>query len=250
MNNMVHFILQGKGGVGKSLIASLLTQHRIDSGCNTLPVDTDPVNKTLAAYKSLNVHEIHLLAKDSTNIDQSKFDKLIELILEHDGYEIIVDNGASSFIPLSSYLIENDVIHILHDNGVRIVIHVIISGESNLLTTLQGFKEIAEQFPIETDIVVWLNHYHGEIMSDGKPFEDMKVYKDNKHRVFGIITLPKQPDLFERDISTMQTQRLTFDEVASFKDGSIFGIMNKSRIHRFRKQVFSQLSVVFGGASG
>ena len=44
----VHMILQGKGGVGKSFIASLLAQHKIADHKSILCIDTDPVNATFA----------------------------------------------------------------------------------------------------------------------------------------------------------------------------------------------------------
>ena len=39
-----HFVLQGKGGVGKSFIASLITQYLTEKGRLEACFDTDPVN--------------------------------------------------------------------------------------------------------------------------------------------------------------------------------------------------------------
>ena len=45
----VHLSLQGKGGVGKSLVASLLAQYFRDrKGMSVRCIDADPVNQTLA----------------------------------------------------------------------------------------------------------------------------------------------------------------------------------------------------------
>ena len=47
----IHFILQGKGGVGKSFIASLLAQYLRDrKNGQVVCFDTDPVNPTLSRY--------------------------------------------------------------------------------------------------------------------------------------------------------------------------------------------------------
>jgi len=43
----IHFILQGKGGVGKSLIAALLAQYLHGRGLEVYCFDTDPINATL-----------------------------------------------------------------------------------------------------------------------------------------------------------------------------------------------------------
>ncbi|MBB4268183.1 CO dehydrogenase nickel-insertion accessory protein CooC1, partial [Roseospira visakhapatnamensis] len=42
----IHMTLQGKGGVGKSFIASLLAQHFLARGQAPICLDTDPVNQT------------------------------------------------------------------------------------------------------------------------------------------------------------------------------------------------------------
>jgi adenylylsulfate kinase-like enzyme len=47
----VHLSLQGKGGAGKSLIASFLAQYYEDRGINAVCVDTDPMNHTFAQYR-------------------------------------------------------------------------------------------------------------------------------------------------------------------------------------------------------
>ena len=44
----IHVSLQGKGGVGKSLIASVLAQYFITQGHRVQCIDTDPVNHTLS----------------------------------------------------------------------------------------------------------------------------------------------------------------------------------------------------------
>ena len=59
--NTIHLSLQGKGGVGKSLTASILAQYLISRGMAVRCVDTDPVNRTLTQYKRLDVQPLKLL---------------------------------------------------------------------------------------------------------------------------------------------------------------------------------------------
>jgi len=54
----VDFILQGKGGVGKSFIAVLLIQYYKLKGYDVRALDTDPVNNTLAGYTEFDV-DVH-----------------------------------------------------------------------------------------------------------------------------------------------------------------------------------------------
>ena len=48
----IHFVLQGKGGVGKSMIFSLFISDSCRSWHEVSAVDTDPVNATLKGLKS------------------------------------------------------------------------------------------------------------------------------------------------------------------------------------------------------
>ena len=65
MTKQVHFIMQGKGGVGKTLISTILTQYLLSIDKKVLCLDTDPVNKSFTRFKSLNVDSIPLLKNDS-----------------------------------------------------------------------------------------------------------------------------------------------------------------------------------------
>ena len=61
------------------------------------------------------------------NIDVRGFDALMERLLTEDG-TFVIDNGASTFIPLWSYIVENQVIEILRQAGKRLYVHTVITG--------------------------------------------------------------------------------------------------------------------------
>src|SRR5688572_24328409 len=106
IGNTIHLSLQGKGGVGKSLTASILAQYLICRGMSVRCVDTDPVNRTLSQYQGLEVQSLKLLRDGG--IDQRGFDSLIETIMTTEA-TFVVDNGASTFIPLWNYILENNI---------------------------------------------------------------------------------------------------------------------------------------------
>src|SRR5687767_9544314 len=97
--NQVHFILQGKGGVGKSLVAAMLAQYFRARNGSVKPFDTDPVNDTLSQYKGFETKRINILDEDTNTIDARVFDSLMEDLLSTDAV-CVVDNGASTFVPL------------------------------------------------------------------------------------------------------------------------------------------------------
>ncbi|WP_308620459.1 P-loop NTPase [uncultured Desulfovibrio sp.] len=75
----IHFILQGKGGVGKSMIAVMLCQTLRHFGKEVIAFDTDPVNATLAGFKEFNVTSLDVM--QDGNINPRKFDILLEALV-------------------------------------------------------------------------------------------------------------------------------------------------------------------------
>lgn len=234
-----HFILQGKGGVGKSLIAAVLAQYFNAGGDQPAKcIDTDPVNQTFTNYKALNASHIEVM--NGSKIDERNFDRMMERMLSEDGV-FVVDNGASSFVPLSNYLIENCAITMLQDAGREVFIHSVITGGQALEDTLAGFKTLAEQANSK-NLIVWLNEYYGAIEANDKTFVDMKAYKDHADKVRGIIRIAKRnQDTFGRDIEQMVAKKLTFQEAI---EGGDFALMAKQRIKTVQKDVFEQLARV------
>lgn len=110
----IHMVLQGKGGVGKSMITATLAQYKAAKGQKPLCVDTDPVNATFEEYKALNVRRLHIM--DGDEINTRHFDALVELIAPAEN-DVIIDNGASSFVPLSHYLISNQAPSLASGHG-------------------------------------------------------------------------------------------------------------------------------------
>ena len=230
-----HFVLQGKGGVGKSFVANLLAQSFIAKGTPALCIDTDPVNGTLHAFASLGVQRINILEGDEINTRQ--FDTLIELVAKSKT-DVIVDNGASSFVPLSHYLISNEVASILQELGHTVIIHTVITGGEMLMPTLAGFSSLVTQFPASVPFVVWLNPYHGVIDYEGKGFTDTKVYRENKARVAGIVQIPDvKKETFGIDIENMLKARHTFEQEQQAK-GVV--LMAKQRLKIFERKAFAR----------
>ncbi|HGN0313162.1 TPA: P-loop NTPase [Proteus mirabilis] len=235
----VHFTLQGKGGVGKSFVSSLIAQYLRASGNPVTVIDTDPVNATLAGYKAFNAERLELM--EGGSLIERNFDKLIEQVVEVDT-NFVIDNGAASFIPLSYYIAENDAINLIGENGKQVIIHTVITGGQAIRDTLAGFASLVEQMPGNAEIIVWLNEFFGDIEAEGKTFEEMKVYQQNKDRVRGIVRIARQTgSTFGEDVKLMLDSKLTFDEVATSED---FKLMAKSRLAKIKNSIFEQLAVV------
>ena len=217
-----------------ALVASILAQYFEHRGRNVQCFDIDSVNHTLSQYKALRHQRLDLLREGG--IDQRGFDALMERLLAEDG-TFVVDNGASTFIPLWNYILENNVVGILRDAGRRLYVHTVITGGQALLDTLNGFKSVTD-CTSEQNVIVWLNEYFGRIERDGKGFDEMGAYKAAEDKVCGSVHLIKRnQDTFGRDLEEVISRKLTLEE--AIRDGS-FSIMTKQRLRIVQPHWFEQ----------
>lgn len=244
----VHLILQGKGGVGKSLIAVLLAQYNQDKGNHVICIDTDPSNKTLAGYRALETVEIDLLVNKTDGdqkeqyIDNRLFDSIVEIIANNPDSDIIIDNGASSFFALCHYLNISGVMELLTEELEReVIIHTVIAGAGNLHDTVKGFDAIVSQFP-KQNFIVWLNEYFGEIKDGSLSFHEFEVYKKHYKSITAFLTLPTYaPNLHGLDFSLMLKNKMLFSE--AINDPST-PIVIKSRLKKIQKDYYTLLSAI------
>jgi hypothetical protein len=147
--------------------------------------------------------------------------------------------GATAFLPFWTFIVESDVISTLRAAGRRVYIHIPISGGDMLNDTLLGFQTLAET-AAEKSLVVWINEHFGEIERDGKTFDQMQVFLDNREKVLTSIGIPQRsPDLYGSDIRHMRERKLTFEEAISVDLD--FNIVEKWRLNRVRRELFEQL---------
>ena len=243
MANNIHFVLQAKGGVGKSFIAALLGQHYLSrDGEPAVCIDTDPANNTFSGYKRLGVRRVDILEPGSTSrVNPRAFDGLLNSIAQENS-DFIVDSGASSFLALNDYLLETRAIEALVELGKEVHLHTVITGGQALLDTLNGFDSLALNAPRVAKLEVWLNEYFGPIESEGKDFKQMAVYERHRDRVAHLVRVPKlNPYTSGKDLEIMIARKLTFAEAIA---GNAFGLMEKQRLRDIQKHLFAQLAVI------
>ena len=242
MHNTVHFILQGKGGIGKTLVSTILAQWLAGKDSDEFPLrcyDTDQENATFSRYKAMAVKHVPVMT-DSRNIDPKRFDALMIDLLEQEG-NCVVDNGANTFSPLMGYLLENDCFDLLKESGRTVYIHTIVGGGDTLHDTAMGFVSTAKS--TDVPLVLWENEHFGLLQSaTGKQFHDSATYAEHAGRVVGRVVLTQRnADTFGADIKKMNIARLTAEEVrASDK----FNVMEKQRIKVVFRDLFEQLDKV------
>jgi len=232
----VHFILQGKGGIGKSVVASWLAEFLIERGQPVRCIDGDPVNRSLSQHKAFPVEKLDLVNQDGV-LQRTRYDAIVERFAS-DNAVFVVDNGATVFLPLWTYIVETDMFSVLRQAGRQVYVHVPISGGEMLNDTLLGFKTLAESAP-ERNLVLWVNEYFGQVARDGKTFNQMQVYLDNQDKVLTSVGIPRRSaDTYGETVRTMREKKLTFAEAIASPE---FMLVQKSRLHIVRRELFEQL---------
>lgn len=236
--NTIHFVMMGKGGVGKSLIAVTLAQYlaKLERPLNC--VDLDPTSPTFKQFGALNVEHISI-ADNEANIDPTRFDILMENILKSDT-DWVIDTGAPTFLPLVNYLAANEVFSFLVESGRRVVIHSPLVGGVAMHETVSGLKAILQMS--DCPIVVWENEFFGPVALNGKRFIQTTGYEQFKSRVLGVVLLEKKDHkTAEADLRSMHARRLTWNE-ADEDDG--FMTMQRNRLKIMRRDIDGQLDKI------
>jgi hypothetical protein len=238
MKNSVHFVLQGKGGIGKTLVSSLLAQYIDEKFHGTLDCyDTDQENATFADYKAFNVKLVDVMNPDRT-INRKMFDKMLLEVFNSDK-NIVIDNGANTFSPLMSYLMENSFIDMMQDSGKKVYIHTIIGGGDNLKDTTAGFVSLAKQ--TKCPMVIWLNENANWGTTEN--FIESEIFNKNSDNVRGVVLLQgRNSDTFGDDIKRMNKARMTLKEITA--GNGTFNILEISRLSTVVRDVFKKLDTV------
>jgi len=243
MSAQVHFILQGKGGVGKSVVARLLIEYLMHKGKAYVAYDADAVNQSLHAVKDYNVKIADLL--NGGEVDTRKFDTLIKAILEQEDTSIIVDCGASSFLPILGYMEQADTVEIFTDEGIEVFFHTVVTGGPARSDTYGGYKQISERFSNNAYIVVWQNPYFGQVEENGVKFVDLptvkKAFKDDK--LLGVVQMPVLHRMTQEDFSEFLGKDISFG-VALSKESKVFDSLVKRRIGKVHKTFMDQIGLV------
>ena len=235
---MIHMILMSKGGVGKSLVAVLLSQFLKEKGIDLFCADTDPTNPTFADYKALDAEHVNVMTP-KMHVNRSRYDDLMEKMIEHTG-DSVVDNGSSSYLAVVSYLLENHCFEYLRECGKQVIVHAVLVGGAGMDETIRALDSILGL--LKVPVVVWENEILGPVQKNGKCFVESALYQKYMSQILGVVRIPQhEKDTYGEDILKMTSLHLTFDEVMASSD---FRIMSKQRLKNFKREIFEQLDKV------
>jgi len=237
---VVNFILQSKGGIGKSLVAVLLFQYLQERGVKVIGLDVDPLNATFGNFASLMIIKMNIM--DGDDIDARLFDELVDSALQlSQGEHLVVDSGTSSFVKLFAYLKTNDAFGIIQEAGHTVRLHPVIAGSDMAKESFLRVRDFAVAFPAVQQ-VVWKNYFFGPVELLGKTFEETDLYVDFQELFYALVTIPNlDKDTFGKDISKMLTDQVSFIEAIN---SNKYHVMPRQRLKIFWDQVKTELDKV------
>ena len=109
----IHFVGGEKGGVGKSVVARLLAQYRIDHELPFIGFDTDKSHGSLLRFYSD-------YAAATIIDDYESLDTIIETASAQPEQRILVDLAAQTHQPLARWLDESGVLDLAEELGITI----------------------------------------------------------------------------------------------------------------------------------
>lgn len=229
------FIIQSKGGVGKSYLTKLFALKASKEKKVTHFIDCDNASASTSKFfagipkekrEFLKVKSENLLGIDK-KIDRTKFDSFIETVSKLDN--VICDFGAASSEQLLYYIQEesqNDVINVLKDLGISF--YLVIAGGGSIkecveyvdtLKKLKGMKEL-------TTIVA--NEYLGGV--NGKSVKEFTAAN------IQITSLQDDRNSeAQKEWDNLMNEGITYDDITSLP------IMRKRRIINYLDKVFETI---------
>jgi len=240
----VNLMLAGKGGIGKTLGASLIAQWLREQGESVAVIDADPVQASLASIPSLAAEEVTLLEGDIVNV--AAMDAVVSRFVTEDRH-FVVDCGASGFRPFSSYLLRDGLVEIVAGSDKRVLLHTVIAGGAGdaMTHTSVAVAHLIDAFLPHVEVVVWLNPYFGALEHNGVSIEDTDFFDGIRGRIAAIVRLQKlDPNYSGAAFAAMLKDKLTFEDVRMSQD---IGMITKLRLANVWKPIRDQLTQVMEG---
>ncbi|EGB7013653.1 conjugal transfer protein TraL [Escherichia coli] len=247
IRNSINIISTGKGGVGKSYVAQMLSQYFLHyKRAPTNTSDSDPVNASTYRMKALNPEFIKIM--ENNTILQSNFDQVIESFVANEDITFVLDTGASTYVPLMQYFYDNDLVDFFSSLDRPVFLHTIIMAGQELPDTLSGCKSLCEMVKgTNVKVIAWINELKGTPIVDVKgvstPLIDSPFFEQYADSLGGIVVLKdRKSDAFTSDIKALTSKNLTLEEA---KQSSEFNIMQKTRLNKVFKEVYEQLDDIY-----
>ena len=226
----VHVVLGKDGNIGKTFLTSILLYQCLRrSGATVEGIDLDTENKSFSSFRedprtgeirdeSFNASYFEILEKKK--VSPILMNHLISYLRENrnSGGHIILDNGANNYTTFVNYLVNNRLLEVLMQDGIRVIVHTIIIGGANYEKVAIGAAQIAEAFSCSRGytLVLWKNNHFGEIDNSvgfKKTFATSEFYRNYSSNFTYVVEMPGPDDYDQLVIQECLNEHIAFDRI-------------------------------------
>ena len=226
----IHFIGGEKGGVGKSLVARLLSQYLIDHNLPFLGFDSDRSHGALLRFYSNYASPVVVDHYES-------LDKVVEAATEDSERRILVDLAAQTHQPLVKWMEESGMLELAQEFGIAVRYwHVMDSGKDSV----DLLRRLLDRFGAQLDYVLVLNQLRGD---------DFDIFETSgeKERALAlgarIISIPR---LHESAMTRIDARSTSFWAATNSADKEVtgLGLLERQRVKVWLNKANAELARV------
>ncbi len=230
------FIIQSKGGVGKSYLTKLMSLKADKEQTRTYFIDCDNASaSTTKFFKSIEERKSkHILFKSENllgadkKIDRTKFDSFLDAVQKLDN--VVVDFGAASSEQLLYYIQEeskNGIIETLNEIGVKLFL--VFAGGGSIKESLDFALDLKKIDGIGTLVKVVANEYLGGVNGQS--------VKDYCNSEIQLISLHEDINSeAQQEWNNLLNSGIVFSEIQSMS------VIRKKRILSYLDSIFNQIN--------
>ncbi len=226
----IHFIGGEKGGVGKSVVARVLSQYFIDREIPFLGFDTDRSHGSLLRFYADYASPVVIDQFDG-------LDAIVEAAVEQPDRRIVVDLAAQTYRFLSQWMHESGLLEADNDLGLSLTYwHVMDSGRdsADLLTRL--LDELGNRIPV----VVVLNEIRG---GDFAILEASGALERARQMGAHVVTIGRLQDAAMQKIDAQNTSFWAATQRDS-QSASKLGILERQRVKHWLHRSYAEFDRV------
>ena len=227
----IHFVGGEKGGVGKSILARLLSQYFLDRGLFFTALDADQSHATLTRYYQEYTRPL--------NIDHyESIDQIMELAMEKDQH-ILVDLPAQSQRFLDQWMDDNDVLEMCEGMNVSLMYWYVVDDGRDSVQLLNSFLA---KYQESLNCITVKNEGRG---SDFTEVDSLPAFSDGNQS--SRLTKVSLPALHSSTLHSSDMLSFSFWAAANLKDEKPhLSLMERQRIRVWLKKSYTVLDQALG----
>lgn len=229
-----HIVTGGKGNVGKTAFAELLTCAAIAAGQNPVLIDGDSKKQTFSRLRGKSVKTVVLS-------DDPMFESQPDLIwhqLAKEKQNVIVDLAAQSDHLFSSWLRVRGIADIANYSGAQIIKWWIADLDSDSFDEL---ADLCEEFPTIKHVLVQ-SHFRArpEMWA-----ETLATNKSIKGAIASGLEVIEFPRMFVGVMDSLRRKKITFTDVLLDEEHKKVDMLNRSTVINWVAGAVAEVGTVY-----